>query len=411
MLARDDTIQNSIYALQDLLAQASLLALIGPASLSIFAVAFLCLWLLDNKRRYLLICVAATVFYCAGWFCEILGWSGDLGINAMLSGLLYAGSALCMAEGIMRRSRKTLGVALHLTVLIAVLTGIYYFYYVSENLVARIYVHGISYGVLFLYLASRLTLLRTGKPVDRVLYWVVVAFSLQFFVRMITIVWVPLPGTLQELATAPFWIASQITLAVFCCALDISLMAAAVTDRIDDLKQDRDTDSLTGLLNRRGFEERAKAVIANARSFPACVILADVDNFKLINDRFGHQTGDRVLQQVSNLLIGRPRGGDLTGRIGGEEFAIIVLNCDIHGGAALAERMRSRLAREAITELGAGAVTASLGVAEIEPGDQLWDVIDRADKMLYAAKNGGRNRVAIWQNGKPGFKNKLSVVV
>jgi diguanylate cyclase (GGDEF)-like protein len=397
--------------LPEITAQASLLALIGPASLSVFAVAFLCLWLLDLKRRYLLIFVAATVSYCSGWFCEILGWASDPGINAMLSGMLYACSALCLAEGVMRRSKMTLGVALHLAVLITVFGGLYYFYYVSENLVARIYVHGISYGVLFLYLSTRLTVLRAGKPIDRVLYWVIVAFSLQFFVRMIFIGGVNLPGTLQELATAPFWIATQITLAVFCCAVDITLMAAAVIDRIDDLQQDRDTDSLTGLLNRRGFEERAAAMIANARSFPTCVILADVDNFKLINDNFGHQTGDRVLQQVSSIFTGRPRGGDLTGRIGGEEFAIIVLNCDIHGGAALAERIRSRLALEAITELGIGAVTASLGVAEIEAGETLWDAIDRADKMLYAAKHGGRNRVAFWQNGKPGFTSKLSVVV
>lgn len=392
------------------LTQGPLLALVGPASLSVFALGFLCTWLLDRKRRYLLIFAAATLSYCLGALCQILVWPSNPGHNTMLSTFFYTGSTLALIDGIMRRSGQRLGFGFVAFAMAGIMTLTYYFNYVTPSLLTRIYLHNFGYGVMFLYAAVRLRRLRGGKPIDRVLYWVFVLFGIHFFPRTAATLGLEAPDTLAAFANSSFWIGLQISLAVFGVLLALTLLAAATIDRIDDLKTDRDTDSLTGALNRRGFEERAHALLTQGESYPASIILADIDHFKLINDSFGHGVGDKVLQRFSLVVAGCLRNGDLLARIGGEEFAMIVQRCDANGGVALAERMRTSLSRESFPDAGSRPVTASYGIVEIRPGEPLWQAVDRADLMLYAAKDAGRNRVASWEKGKARFSDRLTVV-
>jgi diguanylate cyclase (GGDEF)-like protein len=157
-----------------------------------------------------------------------------------------------------------------------------------------------------------------------------------------------------------------------------------------NLQQLASTDGLTGLWNRR----RLYSVLADLQQAKQpgtayCVILADLDNFKWINDQYGHGRGDEVLTAFSALL--RSHEHCECYRYGGEEFAITVANQDLAQSTAIAETLRASLEQTLMAGL---AITSSFGVAQGHIGDSASSVLERADRALYIAKNGGRNRVA-----------------
>ena len=152
---------------------------------------------------------------------------------------------------------------------------------------------------------------------------------------------------------------------------------------------------LTGLLNRRGFSEACARVIereANAGR-PVTVMIFDIDHFKSINDRFGHPAGDELLKLFSSLVVNNLRISDLSGRIGGEEFAAL-LPCPLEEGVLVAERVREAFEGSGIVcEQGPVDTTVSIGVAGGPAGTELEVLLASADTALYQAKRGGRNRV------------------
>lgn len=157
-------------------------------------------------------------------------------------------------------------------------------------------------------------------------------------------------------------------------------------------------DMLTGLLNRRAFTHLASAGLAQAthRGAPASLLLIDIDRFKLINDTYGHEVGDGVLRQVSERLHASLRADDILGRIGGEEFAVF-LPCTSRAAAEqIAERVRLAVAGQPVLldDLTLQP-TLSIGVSVATREDTLQSCLSRADKALYAAKHGGRNRVMV----------------
>lgn len=162
-------------------------------------------------------------------------------------------------------------------------------------------------------------------------------------------------------------------------------------------------DFLTGAWSRRAFWELAAREIERARrSHRGLALLAiDVDNFKRINDTWGHAEGDEVLKEIVATVERRMRGIDYFGRIGGEEFAILMPDTDLEGGRAVAERLRAELAldgdsddrqQDAVSALSR-PYTVSIGVAQLRGTDSFHDLMQRADVALYQAKQSGRNRV------------------
>jgi diguanylate cyclase (GGDEF)-like protein len=151
-------------------------------------------------------------------------------------------------------------------------------------------------------------------------------------------------------------------------------------------------DPLTGLFNRRHFFGEARRGVGRV-----AIVILDVDHFKMINDRFGHSTGDRILKEVADRIKASIRPDDVACRYGGEEFAILLPAADIKVAAAIAERLRQTVeATPFDADVRAQAVTVSVGVAAVEDRDGgIEALIDRADKALYEAKNAGRNRVKL----------------
>lgn len=162
-------------------------------------------------------------------------------------------------------------------------------------------------------------------------------------------------------------------------------------------------DELTGLYNRRCFEERIINEFERARRYGirSSLLMLDLDWFKTINDQYGHLAGDKVLTEFGRILTQCSRSSDLPARYGGEEFCLFLANTDISGARVLAERIRSLTAETVVLSPSGDEIrfTCSIGVAEFDntlTGPE--DLIARADDALYAAKNAGRNRVSVYRS-------------
>ena len=164
-----------------------------------------------------------------------------------------------------------------------------------------------------------------------------------------------------------------------------------------ELQRSASTDALTGLPNRRSFIDALQRSLERAATDPArplSLAIFDIDHFKQINDRFGHPAGDGVIREVARRAGESLRKRDLVGRIGGEEFAIIFPQADLDTAGMVCERLRHGIADRPVVH-GDAIIpfTASVGVANFKPGDDLDHLMARADAALYEAKIGGRNQV------------------
>ncbi|EIK96992.1 Diguanylate cyclase [Pseudomonas sp. M47T1] len=156
------------------------------------------------------------------------------------------------------------------------------------------------------------------------------------------------------------------------------------------------TDELTGLKNRRAFFEHGHQLFTYCQHqrVPLCAVMLDMDHFKHINDTYGHQAGDEVLRQIGRVISGSLRATDIHGRLGGEEFAVLLPDTSLAQAQGIAEQLLRTIAD--LRPLPVYRITASLGVAEVEgSGQDLHKLINNADKALYRAKAQGRNQVVI----------------
>ena len=164
-------------------------------------------------------------------------------------------------------------------------------------------------------------------------------------------------------------------------------------------------DALTGFYNRHQLEERMKQEVANAKRqhAPLCGIMTDIDFFKSVNDTYGHAVGELVLKTIAKVIRGQLREYDIAGRYGGEEFSILLPFTEIHEAKMVAERLRRAIENKTIDisklnpdiETKNINITISLGIYELKESDNVEDLIIKADKALYKAKNTGRNKVVV----------------
>jgi diguanylate cyclase (GGDEF)-like protein/PAS domain S-box-containing protein len=156
-------------------------------------------------------------------------------------------------------------------------------------------------------------------------------------------------------------------------------------------------DSLTGIANRRHLEAMLDLNLrmSDQTGVPFGLVLADLDHFKRVNDRYGHLVGDQCLQHFARCLQSQCRQGDVVGRFGGEEFLVLLPRQDEIAASGLAYRLWEQLSRSRVDTLGGTAINlrASFGVTQVRPGDTRDTLLSRADEALYAAKAAGRNRV------------------
>ncbi|MBA2755990.1 MAG: GGDEF domain-containing protein, partial [Chloroflexi bacterium] len=162
-----------------------------------------------------------------------------------------------------------------------------------------------------------------------------------------------------------------------------------------DAEAQASTDALTGLPNRRYFEELVRLLARRRRAGDAVgILMVDIDRFKVLNDTYGHGTGDEVLRAVAGAIVSAVREDDVPARFGGEEFVVLLRNPGTQVAFEVGERIRAAVAGLDLRSLGVPGVSVSIGVAvSTEPDEPIDALIEVADKALYRAKRAGRDRV------------------
>ncbi len=181
----------------------------------------------------------------------------------------------------------------------------------------------------------------------------------------------------------------------------LGFLASVLIEYQQHLSQLSTQDPLTRLLNRRGLEVALQVTLAHAarQQSPTAAIMVDIDSFKEINDNFGHDTGDQVIREVARYLQQTTRGSDVVARTGGEEFLVILPETGLDGARQLAERMRRQIAETPLHVHNQSIpVTVSLGVAATTGEVDIDRLAQDADRAMYLAKRGGKNRVASVEN-------------
>jgi diguanylate cyclase len=174
---------------------------------------------------------------------------------------------------------------------------------------------------------------------------------------------------------------------------------AELRQNLEVVRREALTDPLTGIPNRKLFESRLREAARNAveTSEPLALLMLDIDHFKRFNDTYGHQLGDQVLRLVAKTLADGVKGRDTPARFGGEEFVIVLPQTRLENAVTLAEQIRRTMARHKVVRKGTGeeygVIALSVGASAYRPGEDLAELIRRADAALYHAKHTGRNRV------------------
>jgi diguanylate cyclase (GGDEF)-like protein len=384
------------------------LTLAGPAVSSLFGAAFLCVWLRWKRFRYLPWLSLGFSVFTAASLSQILMLPRDIGMNALVSACLYLLAVLFVIKGCLMRVGLRSHYLLDLAAFVLILIGLAHYFYVDRNLQARIYILNLGIGILFLITAIRVGSV-AQKTVDRSLFGVLLLFAFHFVPR--TFLSMRHIGSVSDpnaFAQTSFWAWLNLSFVIFGVLLGVTLLATAASDVVTTLSKHAWTDPLTGLLNRRGFEESAGQQMAKVPLGAFAIVVCDVDGFKLINDAHGHAGGDRVLVRIAGVLSENIRNSDVLGRLGGEEFVLLLSGLNLPDAYALVERLREAIkaTRFGLGELSKRRITASFGIVEHREGEPLESAIHRADEMLYAAKRSGRNKTVA-----DGLRSGLSLAV
>jgi diguanylate cyclase (GGDEF)-like protein len=255
----------------------------------------------------------------------------------------------------------------------------------------------IGAGIVAIYAALTANELWSERRKSLKRRWPAIAVPvLHGFVLMLPIVLGDLLRPDDDKFTSSIWVTIfSIELVLYAVGTVFVIFMLVSERRVSTHRTAAAMDPLTAMFNRRGFAEACSRVIAREAEAgrPVTVLIFDIDHFKQINDRFGHPAGDEILKLFAAIVISNLRISDLSGRIGGEEFAAL-LPCGLEEGVFVADRVREAFATSGITcEDGPVDTTVSIGVAGGPAGTELEVLLAAADTALYQAKRGGRNRV------------------
>tara|TARA_R110002012_G_scaffold35788_3_gene101825 strand:- start:101042 stop:102247 length:1206 start_codon:yes stop_codon:yes gene_type:complete len=253
---------------------------------------------------------------------------------------------------------------------------------------------GVAMMLILAMQAMRRT--RTWNRIDLCIFLTLASLTVLLPVRPLASFLIEGAADIGTLEVTSFWVVSLKIAGLYAwVAFAILFLLRIAADLLAELHEEMVTDPLSGIPNRRGFFETAETVIREASpKLPVSLLLLDIDHFKKVNDTYGHQVGDEVIRGVAGVMLENSPETAVIGRLGGEEFAILIPNTSRRSAFAFAEALRLNLEAQTHPEIHADhPVTVSIGLAE-GTGGPLDELVRDADVALYKAKNGGRNQVA-----------------
>lgn len=379
---------------------AYLLTAILPVIAAVLCATLYSLWLRQRERRHVLNWLLA-------YACAVLGSAISLARlvieNAapfsLVANAFLVGVAFFAARGALLLHRGRPEDRITLPILLATILAGLWFGFVSPSVFWRGTTASVGAAVIFLIAARAIRRNPQRDRVGRLTGLVFVLTAAALVARPALAFAYEGPIEAEAEVTSAFWgVSFRIFAMLSWCAMAVLFLLRATSDLMAEATAQSLTDPLTGIGNRRGFFTAAEAALAaTGRKAPATLLLCDIDAFKQVNDSYGHATGDLVIKALANVLSEALEGtGAILGRLGGEEFVILLPGTPLEPAFAVAEAIRTDYARRSrgIRPLQ-NPVTVSIGIAETTGEEGIEAMIERADAALYRAKRKGRDRVEI----------------
>lgn len=371
---------------------------------ALFALSFFIVALSTKSRR-----IATSFSFAYGFGIAYLIFEFLLPINALptfaprlayVGGFTaFLGATICIFVGIAERYRQPIPARFLVLLVLASVIANYTGYELERDSLGRLMAYQAPYALMQALAAWAVFASRKRHPVDWALMGIFTLGAAQFVSKPFVAGWTGGTGaSAQDYVATVYAMYSQSLGAVLQVAVGLIMLLMLIRDMLVELTTKSETDMLSALYNRRGFEDRVTTQIGGPRSGerPMSLVVADLDAFKSINDSFGHDVGDSVITAFAGLLRDSTPSHGIAARMGGEEFAVFLPDTNLGASRLFAEAVRVKFSSLAIPELPAGRFcTASFGVAESLPGESYADLRRRADAALYAAKRGGRDIVAV----------------
>lgn len=372
------------------------ISLLNPGIGLLFATAFFLLWL-NRRERYVAYAAAAYIASAFAFLILDVGPVLPMELQRLPANIGFLLTGIFFAAAIIQRYAlpvpwRAMGVTAA-----AATAAFTWFLLGHPSIAARILTISIGAGLIAIMVVVVLWPVEKRHLIDRVLFWVAAFSALNLIVRPVVLL--SLTGGFDNYVgfqQSIYWTTVQFTQAMVSIAAAISLMVAVAIDQMAELRRAADADNLSGLLNRRGFEAQADAALRRCidADTPVALMIADLDHFKRVNDNHGHAVGDAIIAAFGAHARAIGPANMVAGRIGGEEFALLVPGASIESARQLAEAVRTGLAAACADRIPARLCpTASFGIAIGAPGATLSALMEEADQALYEAKRMGRNRV------------------
>jgi diguanylate cyclase (GGDEF)-like protein len=283
--------------------------------------------------------------------------------------------------------KRSKGIWINVAALSIINTGIFYFYY--DDFAIRASITSINIAVVFYSCLSKIPKKPASKTYGEKIAQVAIASTVVLTPASAIFFWFEQSFFLY-MSTLMF------TQAIAVTTLVGAFLTLIMSDLIEDHYRNSVVDPLTGVYNRRFFEEQAQKVIGFTQNSQNGIIVVDIDDFKYINDTYGHAVGDEVLVNFAKVVAKIVRSSDIVARFGGEEFVILQPSSNIVETRKLAERLCDEVSKCVIeTQAGVVTVTASFGVSSLSSPADLDKCLELADTAMYSAKTTGKNRVVV----------------
>jgi diguanylate cyclase (GGDEF)-like protein len=377
-----------------------IISLLNPAIALVLAAGFVLLRLNRKDRPYLSAMALAFIASAVGFLLQHFTLPAvGFALSRLVSITSFTLAAFCLAGGVVARYGRRIPYAAFGILGGGGLAAFSWFMFIDPNLTWRIFAINFAFGGISLVVAAELHAIAQKGPVERLLLAFSLMSGLNFLVRPVAVVAIYGPYvTYDGFYSSAYWTTAVLSHALLSLLLALSLFTAEALDLMKALRSESQTDPLSGLLNRRGFEARASALLdlCDSGKLPVALVVADLDRFKALNDRHGHAAGDRVIIEFAARLRTAAGARGVAGRLGGEEFAVLLPLADPAAARLFAEAVRAVFSAEPVNGLPSEVrVTASFGVAARSGDESLDDLMRRADEALYHAKRGGRDSVRV----------------
>lgn len=358
--------------------------------------------------------IAASYLIGMAYFaCEFLiPLIGPSQISVPIAFSVFLAATAAFNVGLARHYRVAVPWRLMAALFVLSTVGVYLIQDLPRHSILRMTLYQAPYAAMQLIGLAIVWKSRARRGLDIALMALLAASALQFlskpFLALVSGGWGANP---QLYIDSVYAMISQTLGSVFGIAVALMMFAVFIRGLIAAAIERAETDPLSGLLNRRGFAARAELALQEAarNGTPVSAVISDIDHFKSINDMFGHASGDKAITAFAAFLKRSAADHHAVGRVGGEEFAIVLPGTHLLAARLFAEGVRNALAELAIDGLPDGwRMTASFGVAELIAGETAAELFERADNALYAAKNNGRNCVRVARRSTPHPPRRLA---